>query len=146
MAPITSDTDVPVPHGRHLVPNPDLPLVIVAWRDDLVENHADSIAVCSDDMLLWWTPILGPSATLMAHQLALLLRTGASHTFTESDLAQTFGLSSSRLHATLERLHRFGVARSHGCTISLRLAMAPMSVRYQQRLPRYLELAYQSRP
>jgi hypothetical protein len=128
--------------------NTEPALTIVAWRDELVEQHPDSIATDSDEMLVWWTPILGPSATLMVHQLALLVRTGTSHTFSQAELGQTFGLgiSSGRLHAVLERLHRFGAAHVDDTAVAVRLAMPPMSIRHQRRLPAYLALAYRSRP
>jgi hypothetical protein len=133
---------------RQLALSPEHALTIVAWRDELVEKHPDSIATHSDEMLVWWTPILGPSATLMAHHLALLTRNGGTHTFAQPELAQTFGLgvTSGRLHAVLERLHRFGVTHVEDHTIAVRLAMPPMSVRFQRQLPGYLALAYQNRP
>ena len=98
-------------------------------------------------MLLWWTPILGPTATLMAHQLGRLTRDGRPHTFARGELGQTFGLgaSSGRLDRALERLCHFGVARLDTDTLAVRLAMGPMSVHYQQRLPAYLAHAYQHR-
>jgi len=148
MVPSTTTTGASATRRRQLALSPEPALTIVAWRDALVENHPDSIATHSDEMLVWWTPILGPSATLMAHQLALLTLKGATHRFAQAELAQTFGLgvTSGRLHAVLERLHRFGVVCIEDHTVAVRLAMPPMSIRHQRRLPGYLALAYQNRP
>lgn len=139
MLPITAATATAQP--------PSIParsITISAWRDELVEKHPDSIAVHSEDMLIWWTPILGPTATLMAHQFARLVRDGTPHTFARADLGLTFGLGSKsgRLDAGLGRLHRFGAAHVQTDQVAVRLAMPPMSVRKLSRLPAYLAVAY----
>lgn len=124
--------------------NPQPSVTIKAWRDELTENHPDSIPTHAEDMLIYWTPILGPTATLMAYRFAGLVLDGSTHTFRRSELGKTFGLGSQsgKLDAGLARLERFGAAQVSASEVAVRLAMLPMPIRQIDRLPRYLQVSY----
>lgn len=143
----TTTADETTPIDEQLAGDSEPMVAVSVWRDELVEKHPDSIATFSDEMLIFWTPVLGPTATLMARQLARLVRNGDTVTFKQSDLAQTFGLGSAsgRLNTALERLARFRVVQIHGDHVRVRLAVPPMSVHHQRRLPDYLATAYRHR-
>ncbi len=130
-------------HGAAL--NPTAVLTVVDWRDPIVENHPDSTPTASPDTLVWWTPILGPTATLMAHRFATLTAGGDRVSITMADLARTFGLgeSNARLRAALGRLERFGVISVAGTQIAVRLWLPPLRPRQIEQLPGYLADAYQ---
>ena len=125
--------------------NPTCVLSIVDLRDAIVEHHPDSTPTASADSLVWWTPILGPTATLMAHRFATLTARGDRVSITMGDLARTFGLgeSNARLRAVLGRLERFGVISVSGTQIAVRLWLPPLRPRQIEQLPGYLADAYQ---
>ena len=120
-------------------------VTVIAWRDATIESHPASRPTASQETLWFWTPILGPTATLMAHRLAGLVSSGETHTFTVGALARTFGLgtSTSRVQATLDRLQRFGVIVVNGDTIAVRIALGPLSNRHRSRLPERLAGIYE---
>lgn len=45
-------------------------LVVVAWHDPVVESAPDAIPTASDEALVWWTPLVGPTGMVMAHRFA----------------------------------------------------------------------------
>lgn len=111
-----------------------------AWRDPEVENHPDSILTASTDTLVWWTPVLGPTATLMAHRFATYVANGRHVRFETDDLARTFGMgqSQSRVRNALQRLERFDVATIEDRTVLVRTALPPLTHRHLAQLPPYL--------
>jgi len=144
----TTRTDSSWERRRQLALATEDIITIEAWRDPVVEGHPQSTPTNSDHTLFWWTPILGPTSTLMAHRFAALTANGDTHSFTTRELARTFGLgdSTSRLRATIARLERFGVARTTHNTIAVRLALAPLTVRQLRALPGYMAVAYREQP
>ena len=71
----------------------ELTISTTVWDDPLAAGGLDAD---SDDALVYLTPILGPTATLLLHRLARYL-TGevAAQTWTISELAAEVGLSRS---------------------------------------------------
>lgn len=131
-------------------PNPpdvDTTVTVIAWRDNLIENHPESHPTSSSETLVWWTPTLGPTATMMAHRLAGYVAARGEQQFTLGDLARTFGMgqSTSRVRAALDRLEHFGIVAVTGQTVSVRLAMPPLTQRHIAKLPGYLAELYQQR-
>lgn len=135
------------PATNSIPPDPDATLTVVAWRDELVENDPRSHPTSSSDTLVWWTPILGPSATLLAHRFAGYVARGAQQQFTVADVARTLGMgqSTSRVRATLDRLARFGVVTLYGQTVHVRVALPPLTERQAEQLPAYLAALYEQR-
>ncbi|MFT3851966.1 MAG: hypothetical protein QM733_04405 [Ilumatobacteraceae bacterium] len=68
-------------------------------------------ATDSADFVHWWLPTLGPTATLLARQLAASVAASGEHTWQCDQLARLLGLggSSSSLWRAIERLVSFGV-------------------------------------
>jgi hypothetical protein len=62
-------------NARHSEPWPDA-IVVVAWRDPVIEHAPGAIATTSDEFLTWWTNSLGPSSVLVARHLALYAADG----------------------------------------------------------------------
>ena len=77
----------------------------------------------SDD-IAWWLPILGRTATWLAHLLARHARHQAETVWDTDTLARVLGLSGNqmKLWASLDRVDQFGAARfltDDTCTIRL---------------------------
>jgi len=126
-----------------LTTTPDL--LFTTWNDPAVTT---GIAADSDDALVWLTPILGPTATLVLHRLARYLTNAPECAFTPGELAATFGLAntdgtpSPGFTRALHRLHMFGMARTVGSHTEIRLIIPPLSQRHIGRIPSYLRTAY----
>ena len=126
-----------------LTTTPDL--LFTTWNDPAVTT---GIAADSDDALVWLTPILGPTATLVLHRLARYLTSAPECAFTPSELAATFGLAntdgtpSPGFTRALHRLQMFGMARTIGSHTEIRLIIPPLSQRHLSRIPAYLRAAY----
>ncbi len=118
-------------------------------------NRPDHLRVVADptpgphrtdsDDVLWWLPILGPTATWLAYLLARHAAHQPDTCWDTATLARTLGLagSESKLWASLDRLDRFGIARFVATdTLSLRLWLPPLSDGHVRRLPDPLAAAY----
>ena len=114
-------------------------LVVVAWHDPVVESAPDAIPTASDEALVWWTPLVGPTGVVMAHRFATYAATGPT-TWTIEEVCATFGMghANSRLDHTLTRLERFGIITRRGPVIAVRLMLAPLTRRQREALPAYL--------
>jgi len=114
-------------------------LVVVAWHDPVVESAPDAIPTASDEALVWWTPLVGPTGMVMAHRFATYATTGPT-TWTAEEVCATFGMghANSRLDHTLTRLERFGIITRRGAVIAVRLMLAPLTRRQREALPAYL--------
>ena len=121
-------------------PHPHVDLTVCGWHDQLVEAHPESHPTASDETLVWWTPSLGPTATLMVHRFATYLRDRDEMSFAPVDLARTFGMgqSLSRVRNALARLERFGLVATHGHTVYVRLTLPPLTSRQLDQLPHSL--------
>jgi hypothetical protein len=124
----------------------DVPdLVVVAWRDAVVEQAPGSVATASEDALVWWTPSVGPTGMLLAHRLAFRAADGPVRLLV-ADLCAALGMGRAhgRLERTLGRLDRFGIVAWHGGTVAVRLALAPLTVRQRTALPPDLAASYRA--
>jgi hypothetical protein len=82
----------------------------------------------SDD-IYWWLPVIGPTATVLAHTLARYTATGGA-TWDTGEFANRIGLSGirSRLWDSLNRLDIFGVAHFHATDVlTIRLTKLAIS-------------------
>jgi hypothetical protein len=133
--------------AQRIPSEPDTTITVTAWRDHIVESHPESHPTAVNDTLVWWTPILGPTATLMAHRLAGHVAKGGERQFTLAELARTFGMgrSSGRIRTALIRLERFRVVSVNGNTVAVRIALPPLTTRQIEQLPPYLVELYQQR-
>jgi hypothetical protein len=118
-------------------------------RPDRIRVIADTTAgphrTDSDD-ILWWLPILGPTASALAFIFARHAAQGQMCWPTD-DLARMVGLSGnrSRLWVSLERLHRFHVTTFVSTdTLTVRLWLPALTERQLSRLPEALAIAYRS--
>ena len=145
---MTVDSAVPAVKPKRSAPEPDATITVVAWHDKVVEAHADSHATSSIETLMWWTPILGPTATLMAHRFAGYVARGAEVQFSYGDLARTLGMgsSTSRARAALDRLVRFRIVAMVGDVVHVRTMLPPLTRRQLAQLPPYLAELYEHRP
>ena len=134
--------------SAHRAPEPDARITVVAWHDKVVEAHADSHATSSIETLMWWTPILGPTATLMVHRFAGYVARGGEVQFSYGDLARTLGLGSStrRAQAAVDRLARFRIVTVTDDIVQVRTMLPPLTRRQLAQLPPYLAELYEQRP
>jgi hypothetical protein len=132
---------------RPLDQQAEVTLTFEVWPDPLVESDPRSHRTAASETLLWWTPVLGPTATLMAHRFATVLAHQPRLQITSDDLARTFGMGNSngRVRTTIARLERFDVATTHANSIYLRTSLGPLSNRHLDQLPAYLRDLYQQR-
>ena len=98
----------------------------------------------SDD-LLWWLPILGPTASWLAF---LLARHATHHDHTRWSVdtltrAVGLGANQAKLWGSVERLDRFGVGCVHSTeTLTVRLWLPALTPRHLDRLPPPLAATY----
>ena len=121
-------------------------ITVIAWRDPDLDATPGAHPTASDDALIWYTPLLGPTAMLMAHRFATYAADGPS-AWTVADVARTFGLGRAvgRVAHIFERLERFGViARQDPNTLAVRLLLPPLRAGQRLLLPAYLADAYPS--
>jgi hypothetical protein len=98
------------------------------------------------DELLWWLPIVGPTACALAFVFARHASRGETCWLTD-DLAHMVGLAGNRskLWVTLERLHRFHVTTFVSTdTLTVRLWLPALTDRQLSRLPDAMAIAYRS--
>lgn len=122
-------------------------ITITGWVDPLVVEFGWEAG--DERTLLYLTPLLGPTATLMLHRLG-----GNAHsdsTWCVDDLAATFGLKGQGSHGlgknspvcrSLARLVQFEFVRLGATSISIRTHVAPLSERHLRHLPPYLVTKY----
>ena len=115
---------------------------IAAWRDALAVG---GIRADSDDALLYLSPIIGPTSVLLLHRLARGLTSDCRTSWTMHELAGSFGVTTSLLARSLDRLERFGLARRFHTRIEVRVQIPPLPTRHIDRLPDYLAAAYHHR-
>jgi hypothetical protein len=123
-----------------------LPAVLqfTVWTDDLPAVFDTD----SDLALVFLTPTLGPTATLVLHHVAKVLRHNQGvidgPCLIEADyLAGSLGVNQATLARALERLDRFGYAHTHPSgAIAVRLTVAHIPQRHQERWPAELRTAY----
>ena len=122
-------------------------ITVVAWRDPVVEAMPDATLTATNDTLVFQLPVLGPTATLIAHRLAGYAALGEPRQFTMGDLARTFGLANStaRVQASLRRLEDFDVVKINGDVVAIRLALPPLAAHRRRQLPGYLAEEYRRR-
>lgn len=118
-------------------------LEFTIWHDPVVETHG--IPADSDDALVWYTPVLGPTAILLLHRIARYLTQSSALSFDTVELAASVGLAHSDRKATsdgftraMHRLEMFGMIRTIGHTIHVRTILPPLAQRHMRLLPNYL--------
>jgi hypothetical protein len=121
------DTDPPVTTNH-----------ISVWHDPLA---ADGLKSDSDDALVYLTPILGPTSTLLLHRLARCLTTNSATVWSTDDLAASFGVAPAVIRSSLARLERFAMIRHHASRTEVRTIIPALSARHIARLPEYLAIA-----
>jgi hypothetical protein len=105
------------------------------WDDPLANG---GLRADSDDALVYLTPILGPTSTLVLHRLARCLTANTMRAWTCDELAATFGVRPALLRSSLARLERFGMIRIHGEHIDVRTSIPALAARQIERMPAYL--------
>lgn len=98
-----------------------------------------------DDML-WWTPTLGPTATLAAVQLSNHAATNPATPIDAADLRSMLGLGNvaDRFWRTIDRLEMFHVITWQSTdVVTIRTHLPALSPRQIARLPERAALAYQ---
>jgi hypothetical protein len=117
-------------------------------------ERPDTLHVCRDttpgthrtdsDEIAWWLPVIGPTATVLAHTLARHTEPSGTTWRTDS-LARRIGLagSCSKLWASLERLERFGIVQFHATDVlTVRTMLPTLTERQLARLPDDLAASY----
>jgi len=129
--------------------DPTSPIAPATARPDVVHVCADTTPgehrTDSDD-IHWWLPVIGPTATVLAHTLARHSPAGGA-TWNTSELTQRVGLSGNRskLWDSLNRLDQFGVAHFHATDVfTIRLSLPALTPRQIERLPSDMATAYGS--
>ena len=116
-----------------------------------VEAHPVAVAhpvhqTDSDDVLFWWTAIIGPSATSLAHRLARYATVHGPLDWDLEELAQLTGINVARLTASFERLKWFGVISiTSPAHVYIRLWLPTLSPRLLDRLPALVAEDYHTR-
>jgi hypothetical protein len=143
---VTEQSTAPT-NAKRILAEPNTTITVLAWRDQLVESHPESHPTASIETLVWWTPTLGPTATLMAHRFAGYAAREEGAEFSLPDLSRTFGMGSSltRVRAALLRLERFRVISVNDGTVFVRIALPPLTRRQLDQLPPYLLELYEAR-
>lgn len=143
---VTEQSTAPT-NAKRILAEPSTTITVLAWRDQLVESHPESHPTASIETLVWWTPILGPTATLIAHRFAGYAAQGTEVEFSFADLSRTFGMGSSltRVRAALLRLERFRVISVNDGTVFVRIALPPLTRHQLDQLPPYLRELYEAR-
>jgi len=120
-------------------------LRVVALRDPLVESAPGATPTASLATLAFWTPIVGPTAALMAFRFARdCTRHDTPAQWRLDVLAATFGVAPAVARRAIDRLAQFGVAARRDDTIAIRLMLPPLPARLRQRLPDHLALEYEA--
>jgi excisionase family DNA binding protein len=110
--------------ATHLRPVTDAEsITVVPWR---ISAPSDSIPTHSNEMLMAWAPVLGPTSVLLAHRLAMTAEHGRT-VFTLTELADAFGVTSGKIAKAIKRLHRHKVAKVDAATVAIRLSLPPPS-------------------
>ena len=100
----------------------------------------------SDDVLFWWTAIIGPSAASLAHRLARYATVHGPIDWDLTDLAQLTGINTTRLNSTFERLKWFGIISiTSPARIYIRPWLPALSPRLIDRLPADVAEDYHTR-
>jgi hypothetical protein len=134
------DTTSPKPHPA---PAPAIrQLTIVAWHDPAIERQPHTFATNSDKTLLYWTPTLGPTATLLIHRLATYASASPETIFNLDELAQTLGVGDRKILNTIARLQSYDLIAVTTPTIGVRLVLPPLSHNQLRRMPHYLAQSY----
>lgn len=126
----------------------DRHLVVVPWRDPLVDTHGHPVE--SDYVEWFWTGTLGPTAVLVLRRLA-----GATTVHENGfrvDLVELGGALGLVWHAgrpcplrrSIERLVMFGAAAVRSDRLAVRRSLPPLNSRQIERLPDHLRLAHAS--
>ena len=123
-------------------------LTIITWRDELVERVGYDVH--GEYVERFWLGIIGPTATwLLRHLVAGL---AASPQGFELDLAATAGAlgigwelgRANPLNRAVQRLVIFGLARSSGATLAVRVRVPPLAGRQLARLPEPVQALHAS--
>ncbi len=97
------------------------------------------------DTLYWWTPTLGPTATLAAVHLAGHAIHNPATAVDVNELRVMLGLgrASDRFWRTMDRLEMFHVITWHSTNVmSVRLQLPALSSKQLDKLPERAALAY----
>jgi hypothetical protein len=126
---------------------PDRWLTIVAWSDSPLAEADGGIPTRSDEALYRWTPILGPTAMLMAHRFAACVEDRERTTLTVAEIAAILGLGRAvaKVGRSISRLERYGIARAHDDAVAIRIVLPPPSRRLRAQLPLTLVEAVEQR-
>ena len=111
---------------------------------NVAADHTAGEHVTDSDDIWWWLPILGPTATVLAYNLARYAR-HSDVTWPVDALAQRIGLGKSKglLWRSLDRLDTFHVARFHSTDLlTIRLELPILSQRQLAKLPEDLAANY----
>lgn len=103
------------------------------------ENTPPLFRTDSDEFLKFMCPVLGPSATIIAHQTTSWLRArGEGFVLDTVDFAGVFGLVPQTLAKALHRLSRFGqMGDQHGWLVFY-ITVNYYPARWIERLPKGL--------
>jgi excisionase family DNA binding protein len=85
----------------------------------------------SDEGLVVWTPVLGPTAMLLAYRLAGDVESDGLTTYSLEGLATDLGVAPGKVAAAIKRLGRYDVAEISGTEVAIRLAL-PAAPRTRQ--------------
>lgn len=77
----------------------------------------------SDEALAIWTPVLGPTAMLLAHRLAGDVDRDGPTAYGLDELAADLGVASGKVSAAIKRLSRYDVAIVDDERIAIRLIL-----------------------
>ncbi|WP_040494319.1 hypothetical protein [Ilumatobacter nonamiensis] len=111
---------------------------------NVVADHTPGEHVTDSDDIWWWLPVLGPTATVLAFNLARNARE-SDKTWPTDALAQRVGLgkSQSLMWRSLDRLDMFHVAHFHGTDVlTIRLQLPRLTQRQLSKLPDDLAADY----
>jgi hypothetical protein len=116
---------------------------VVPWRDPVIEANGWP---ADDWRTLWFfTPILGPTATLMLHRLGGFAAEGET-TWRPAEFGASFGLRGigrqSAPVRTLARLCQFGFVRVSGTSLAVRTHVGPLRRLDVDQLPAGLAATY----
>jgi hypothetical protein len=137
--------DVVDRHGSPTNSTKESTLRVLAWRDDLARQATSGLATASDATLLYWTPVLGPTGSLLLHRLATLASADPDATTTVEDLARMLGVGPHKLNSAIRRLERHDlITCTNPATVAVRLSLPALTDRQRRQLPDPLAARYQA--
>lgn len=117
-----------------------LPAHLTIAHKRIVASAPKLFTLDGNEALMFLTPILGPTSTLVLHRCASWLTYENRIRIGTEDFAGHFGVSVSQLASSVRRLQAFGFVDEYGDEFHVASAIYHFPVRWLERMPTQLQL------